>query len=105
METLRLKNSVDLVIGSDLFFDPDVFEPLVVTVSWLLTNNPGAEFVCTVQERSADWSLESLLLKWGLACSYVQTKEFLRGSGINEADLTGNHAIFIIRLSLADRRQ
>lgn len=31
-ETLRLKNSLDLVIGSDLFFDPDVFEPLVVTI-------------------------------------------------------------------------
>ena len=25
--------------GSDLFFDPSVFEPLIVTVKWLLDNN------------------------------------------------------------------
>ena len=27
------------VTGSDLFFDPSVFEPLIVTVKWLLDNN------------------------------------------------------------------
>ena len=31
-DTLGLKNCLDLVIGSDLFFDPEVFEPLVVTI-------------------------------------------------------------------------
>ena len=25
--------------GSDIFFDPSVFEPLIVTVKWLLENN------------------------------------------------------------------
>lgn len=100
--TLRLRNCVDLVIGSDLFFDPDVFEPLVVTVSWLLKNNPSAEFVCTVQERAADWSIETLLVKWGLSCSYIQTKDFLKGSGINEGDLTGNHNIFLLKLKRKD---
>jgi hypothetical protein len=33
-QTLRLRNCLDLVIGSDLFFDPDVFEPLVVTIRY-----------------------------------------------------------------------
>ena len=28
-----------LLTGSDLFFDPSVFEPLIVTVKWLLDNN------------------------------------------------------------------
>ena len=36
-----LVNCLDFVIGSDLFFDPEVFEPLLVTVRWLLDNNPG----------------------------------------------------------------
>jgi predicted nicotinamide N-methyase len=33
-DTLGLKNSLDLVIGSDLFFDPVVFEPLLVTIRY-----------------------------------------------------------------------
>lgn len=38
---LALKNKLDFVIGSDLFFDPEVFEKLVFTIKWLLSNNPG----------------------------------------------------------------
>ena len=40
-QLLKLKNKLDLVIGSDLFFDPDVFEKLVFTIKWLLSNNQG----------------------------------------------------------------
>jgi len=93
-----LVNCLDFVIGSDLFFDPEVFEPLLVTVRWLLDNNPGCKFLCTVQERSADWSIEVLLQKWGLGCSYEHPETFLRGTGISESDLTGNHTIFIINI-------
>jgi predicted nicotinamide N-methyase len=99
LQTLRFQGRVDLLLGSDLFFDPDVFEPLLVTVSWILRNNPGSEFICTVQERAADWSIEALLLKWKLSCSYVYPADFLRGTGINESDLTGNHQIFILRIT------
>ena len=35
--------SLDLIIGSDLFFDPEVFEPLTETISYLLTQNPKAQ--------------------------------------------------------------
>jgi len=96
--TLRLKNSVDVLIGSDLFFDPEVFEPLLVTVSWILRNNPHCQFLCTVQERAADWSIERLLLKWKLACSYLRPAQFLQGTGIKEEDLTGNHQIFLLKI-------
>jgi len=81
-----------------LFFDPDVFEPLLVTIRWLLDNNTGCKFLCTVQERCADWSIEVLLEKWDLGCSYEQPETFLRGTGINEADLTGSHTIFILNI-------
>ena len=30
---------MQIISGSDLFFDPSVFEPLIVTVKWLLQNN------------------------------------------------------------------
>ena len=39
LSLLNLKDKLDWVIGSDLFFDPSVFEPLIVTVKWLLDNN------------------------------------------------------------------
>ena len=40
-QLLKLKNKLDWVIGSDLFFDPEVFEKLIFTIKWLLENNPG----------------------------------------------------------------
>ena len=48
---LQFRNKLDWVIGSDLFFDPEVFEPLIVTIKWLLDNNQGCQFLCTVQVR------------------------------------------------------
>ena len=38
---LSLKNKLHWIIGSDLFFDPEVFEKLIFTVKFLLKNNPG----------------------------------------------------------------
>lgn len=96
---LRLRGKLDYIIGSDLFFDPAVFEPLIVTVKWLLDNNKGSQFLCTVQERSADWSIEVLLKKYGLTCSYEYPAEFLAGTGILESDLTGDHNIFLLKIA------
>jgi len=96
--SFKLANCLDYIIGSDLFFDPEVFEPLLVTIRWLLDNNAGCKFLCTVQERCADWSIEVLLKKWDLGCSYEYPQTFLQGTGINEADLTGNHTIFILNI-------
>lgn len=62
---------VDLIIGSDCFYDPSVFEEIIVTISFLLDRNPSAKFLFTYQERSSDWSFESLLRKWKLKCSVV----------------------------------
>jgi len=99
-QLLKMKNKLDLVIGSDLFFDPDVFEKLVFTIKWLLSNNQGCEFICTVQERSADWSIELLLKKYNLRCSYDYPDQFLKGTGISASDLTGDHNIFVLKIFL-----
>lgn len=101
-QLLALRGKVDLVIGSDLFFDPSVFEPLLVTVKWLLSNNQGCEFLVTVQERSADWSMEVLLSKYRLKASTLHPREFLAGSGIQESDLTGDHSITLLRITNED---
>ena len=90
--------NLDFIIGSDLFFDPSVFEPLCVTLSFLLKRNPKAEVLITLQERSADWTCEEHLLKWNLRGKVIYPKEFLAGTGIEESDLTGKHTIYILQL-------
>ena len=89
---------LDYIIGSDLFFDPVVFEPLLITISFLLEANPQAQVLIAVQERSNDWSIEEYLIKWKLSCSYIYPREFLRCTGIEEGDLTGKHSIFILKI-------
>ena len=96
-ELFELTN-LDFIIGSDLFFDPEVFEPLLITIAWLLEHNPKAEVLIAVQERSSDWCLEEHLLKWKLKCSYIYPKDFLQGTGLEETDLTGKHTIFILKI-------
>ena len=95
---MQFKNRLDYIIGSDLFFDQKVFEPLTKTLSYLLMNNPKSEVLITVQERSSDWSLEDHLKKWKLSCDYIYPREFLKGTGIDESDLIGGHTIFILRI-------
>ena len=89
---------LDYIIGSDLFFDPVVFEPFLITISFLLEANPQAQVLIAVQERSNDWSIEEYLIKWKLSCSYIYPREFLRCTGIEEGDLTGKHSIFILKI-------
>jgi len=102
MSLLNLKNKLDWVVGSDLFFDPSVFEKLIFTIQWLLSNNPGAGFVCTVQERSADWSIDLLLKKYSLRCEFEYPERFLAGTGISPSDLTGSHTIFVLKIFLKE---
>ena len=89
---------LDYIIGSDLFFDPDVFEPLCVTLSVLLSRNPQAKAVITVQDRSDGWSVEEHFQRWNLRGELIYPREFLRGTGIDEGDLTGKHTIFILQV-------
>ena len=59
----------------------------------------GCQFLCTVQERSADWSIETLLKKYKLQCSYEYPETFLSGTGISPTELTGDHTIFVLKIS------
>jgi len=91
-------SELDFIIGSDLFFDPEVFEPLLITISYLLEQKPDTEVLIAVQERSSDWSIEELLIKWRLKCCYIYPRDFLRETGIEEGDLTGKHSIFLLKI-------
>ncbi|NXJ00410.1 MET23 protein, partial [Psophia crepitans] len=93
---------VDIILGSDVFFDPKDFEDILTTIYFLLEKNPHAQFWTTYQVRSADWSIEALLCKWRLRSvrvplhSFSADKEHLASSS-----LPGRHAIEMMIISLA----
>ncbi|XP_001604161.1 methyltransferase-like protein 23 isoform X1 [Nasonia vitripennis] len=89
---------LDLVLGSDCFYDPSVFEDIVVTVAFLLERNPSAKFLCTYQERSADWSIEHLLNKWGLNCSHISLAKLGADAGIDIHELMQDHTIHLLEI-------
>ncbi|XP_070779986.1 histone-arginine methyltransferase METTL23 isoform X2 [Enoplosus armatus] len=83
---LLLLPKLDIILGSDVFYEPQDFEDVLVTVAFLLRKNPRAQFWTTYQERSADWSIEALLHRWKLNCVDVQLENF----GADEPELAGS---------------
>ncbi|CAJ0586969.1 unnamed protein product, partial [Mesorhabditis spiculigera] len=71
LETLA---RVDVVIASDVFYEPTVFEPLVNTIDKLLTKFPKANVFFAYQNRD-DWSIAELLIARKLGCSLIRTIE------------------------------
>ncbi|KAL1484685.1 hypothetical protein MTO96_032441 [Rhipicephalus appendiculatus] len=92
---------IDIILGSDCFYDPKDFENIIVTVSYLLHQNPHGRFWCAYQIRSADYSMEGLLRQWNLVCVQVPLENFeadspnLAGSG-----LPGSHTIEMLVMSV-----
>ncbi|XP_067635650.1 histone-arginine methyltransferase METTL23-like [Eurosta solidaginis] len=89
----------DLIIGADCFYDPSVFEDILVTISFLLERNTKAKFLCTYQERSADWSIEALLKKWRLRAVPIIIDNVGKGCGIDIVDLMNGHTIHLIEIT------
>lgn len=90
---------IDLIISSDCFYDPSVFEDILVTVSYLLENNPGAKFITTFQERSSDWTIQPLLKKWDLNCINIDLESIGLTSDIDLNDILGGHSIHILEIT------
>lgn len=88
----------DIIISSDCFYEPTVFEDILVTVSYFLENS-NAKFLCTYQERSSDWSIEALLKKWNLKCSLIDLDSVGEVSGINYQELMGDHTIHLLEIT------
>lgn len=91
--------SIDLIIASDCFYDPNVFEDIIVTVSFLLDRNVNAKFLTVYQERSSDWSIEYLLNKWNLKCENVDLSSLGLQSGINVQDLMQDHTLHLLKIT------
>ncbi len=89
---------LDLIIGSDCFYEPAVFEDIIATVAFLIERNPQAEFLTTYQERSSDWSIEHLLDKWNLCCSNICIDNLGAESGLDINDLMRDHTIHLLKI-------
>jgi len=91
--------SLDLIIAADCFYDPVVFEDIIVTISFLLERNPRLKFIFTYQERSADWQIEALLKKWKLKALPIHIDDIGANSNIDIIDLMGGHTIHLIEVT------
>ncbi|XP_015735297.1 methyltransferase-like protein 23 isoform X2 [Coturnix japonica] len=93
---------IDIILGSDVFFDPKDFEDILTTVSFLLEKNPHAQFWTTYQVRSADWSIEALLYKWRLKSIHVPLHSFSADKEhLASSSLPSRHTIEMIIISSA----
>lgn len=95
----NFEDKIDLIIASDIFYDPSVFEEIIVTISYLLQQNPNGKFIFTYQERSSDWSLQSLLKKWELNCVFIDTEPIEKYLGIDFQDLSQGHEIYLLEIT------
>lgn len=93
--------SLDLILGSDCFYEPTLFEELLVIIAFLLEKNPRARFLCTYQERSSDVSIEHLLNKWKLTCINVSLDSLNANPHIDLPSLMQDHTIHLLDIQRA----
>ncbi len=72
---------IDWIIGSDLFYNPSDFEPLIITINDLLNRNPNAICLMAYQERSSKRSITILLEKYDLKAELL-----VHGNNVNTVE-------------------
>ncbi|CAD5212802.1 unnamed protein product [Bursaphelenchus okinawaensis] len=72
---LETVDQLDYIVGSDIFFDPITFEPLINTVKCIFDKFPKAEFVFSYQNRDSDWSIEHLLQEHKLEARLIRKSD------------------------------
>lgn len=98
LHNLEEIGEVDLILGSDCFYEPSVFEDILISVSYIFESNPNAKFLFTYQERSSDWSIEALLLKWNLSCKLHNISNLGASIGLDIHRIIGDHSVQLIEV-------
>ncbi|XP_036755977.2 histone-arginine methyltransferase METTL23 isoform X3 [Manis pentadactyla] len=92
----------DIILASDVFFEPEDFEDILTTVYFLMQKNPKVQLWSTYQVRSADWSLEALLYKWDMKCVHIPLESFgADKEDIAESVFPGRHTVEMLVISFA----
>ncbi|XP_034448630.1 methyltransferase-like protein 23 isoform X2 [Hippoglossus hippoglossus] len=90
---LVLLPKLDIILGSDVFYEPRDFEDVLVTVAFLLRKNPRAQFWTTYQER-----------RWNMNCVDIQLENFgADKSELAGSTLPGSHSVHMMIITLNTR--
>ncbi|CAK8674027.1 histone-arginine methyltransferase METTL23-like [Clavelina lepadiformis] len=99
----------EVILGSDCFYDPMVFDEILSTVYFLLKSCSEApnhghncpKFLCTYQTRSADWKITDQLERWNMEAVHIPLESFDAG-GINIAasGMPGSQSIQMMEITL-----
>ncbi|KAK2557115.1 Histone-arginine methyltransferase METTL23 [Acropora cervicornis] len=91
---------VDIILGSDCFYDTKDFDDILATVSFLIEKNTEAKFWTTYQERSSSRSIENLLKKWGLRGVEIPLEHFNADEvNIGGSHLSDSHTIHMLEIT------
>ncbi|XP_029456269.1 methyltransferase-like protein 23 isoform X2 [Rhinatrema bivittatum] len=94
---------LDIILGSDVFYEPADFEDVLSSVHFLMQKNSQAQFWTSYQVRSADWSIEDLLYKWDLKCIDVPLKTFKADNPhLAGSEFPGRHTIQMMIITVKD---
>lgn len=95
--------SLDYIIAADCFYDPSIFEDILVTISFLLNSATSnlTKFLFIYQERASDWSIEHLLQKWNLQCSNISLKSLEENCTMDIDQLMNGHTIRLLEITKA----
>lgn len=93
----HLQRPVDLLLASDCFYEPTQFEDVLATVAYFLDGTDG-KLICAYQERSADWSIEALLKKWGLKGALLDLDSLSESSGVDYRTLIGERSLHLLEI-------
>ncbi|XP_030064025.1 histone-arginine methyltransferase METTL23 [Microcaecilia unicolor] len=85
---------LDIILGSDVFYEPEDFEDVLSSVYFLMQKSSQAQFWTSYQVRSTNWSIEDLLYKWDLKCTDVPLMTFdAHSPHLAGSDLPGRHTV------------
>ncbi|XP_050545498.1 methyltransferase-like protein 23 [Daktulosphaira vitifoliae] len=97
-DTLNL-GPFDLIIGSDCFYEPNIFEDLIVTISYLLERNPMAKFMTTYHERDSEFSIDELAAKWKLNCTHKSLEDLGKNNELDVYELMKGNDIHLVEIT------
>ncbi|XP_025197790.1 methyltransferase-like protein 23 [Melanaphis sacchari] len=97
-ETLNI-GPFDLIIGSDCFYEPTMFEDLIATISFLLERNPLAKFMTTYHERDPEYGIDELAAKWKLNCTHKSLEDLGQNNELDIYELMKGNDIHLIEIT------
>ena len=87
-----LSAGVDVLLGADVLYSSEDFDPVLRTVAAAMAANPSAVFYTTYQERSNRRTLSPHLRKYGLVAEVVPLPSFLHVAHTCDGTVTLRHA-------------